>query len=123
MALTKNFRRIGMASHIEKRAIRDYIQAEQVKERVRKAEANLQAEAEAMDDCIALEGAVSFFAWYDNDENVPDHGLSVERRHQIEDRIERLKRFDQIAPSVHEENNHIHDWLTSNWDSFAEIPL
>ena len=123
MSLTKNGSRIGMAKHIENREFRTFLDEQYWKDRREKSEAHLEAERVAMKNCIALEGEESFSNWYDNDQNVPPFGLAQERTAMIEDRIARLKSYDQIAPSDQVENNRIQDWLFRNWEAIPEVPL
>lgn len=90
MSLTKNGSRIGMARHIEKREFSAFLDEQYWQTRAKRHEADLQAERDAMDDCIDIEGDKSFFTWYDDDNNVPDNGQSVARKKLIEERIARL---------------------------------
>ena len=116
MSLTKSGSRIGMAKHIENREIRDYIESAQAQTIQRKREWSNYWWA-TLETLQALDP--NWESWYDaRPEQTAGEMLPL-----IEDRIARLKAYDQIAPSDQEESNRIQDWLTSNWNSIAEIPL
>jgi len=73
-------------------SFKDRLSEAQDAEAKRKRKEELDAlEWVSIENCIALEGSDSFWKWYNDDENVPAHGLHKDRIAQIEARVTNLK--------------------------------
>lgn len=100
MARSKHGKLIGRAAQEERRDLQERLYEDADKVNMAQLVKEIEDESDATRRCVALEGEVSFYKWFNDYEKVPPYGSSRERIGMIEARIKQLKLMAEHEASV-----------------------